>query len=194
MTDSSLATTTSLSLLTRGKEGKPSSYAAVLKNVPSSVSVSTRKKLDIFSSDVHPAPLRSKKKHEKNPDSLKKKPDSLVQIEPKAVGGGVGGGGGGVGGSGGDRFYPKAAGGGGVGGGVGGDRFYPSNHAELSGNNGNNGNNNGLRLEGMSQLSYRDASAASDVPKRKKSAVQSYALNRSACKILGDQPKKKRKK
>ena len=125
MTDSSLATTTSLSLLTRGKEGKPSSYAAVLKNVPSSVSVSTRKKLDIFSSDVHPAPLRSKKKHEKNPDSLKKKPDSL---------------------------------------------------------------------EGMSQLSYRDASAASAVSKRKKSAMQSYALNRSACKILGDQPKKKRKK
>jgi hypothetical protein len=46
------------------------------------------RKFDIFSSDVHPAPLRSKKKHEKNPDSLKKKPDSLVQlkeIEPKAA-------------------------------------------------------------------------------------------------------------
>ena len=120
MTDSSLATT-SISLLTRGKEGKPSSYAAVLKNVPSSVSISTRKKLDIFSCDVHPAPLCSKKKHENKPDSLKKKPDSLVQIEPKAA-------------------------------------------------------------------------AATAVPKRKKSAVQSYALNRSACKILGDQPNKKRKK
>ena len=32
------------------------------------------------------------------------------------------------------------------------------------------------------------------MPKRKKSAVQSYSLNRSACKILGDQPDKKRKK
>ena len=123
MTDSSLATTSSISLLTRGKEGKHSSYAAAV-NVPSSVSISERKKLDIFSSDVHPAPLCSKKKHEKKPDSLKKKPDSLVQLK---------------------EIEPKAA-------------------------------------------------AATAVPKRKKSAVQSYSLNRSACKILGDQPDKKRKK
>jgi hypothetical protein len=112
MTDSSLAT--SISLLTRGKEGNPSSYAAAIKKVPSSVSISERKKLDIFSSDVHPAPLR------------KKKPDSLVQLEEKE---------------------PKAA--------------------------------------------------AAAVPKRKEPSsrvVQSYSLDRSACKILGDQPDKKRSK
>jgi hypothetical protein len=67
MTDSSL--TTSITLLTCGKEGNPSSNAAAVKKVPSSVSISERKKLDIFSSDVHPAPLR------------KKKPDSLVQLK-----------------------------------------------------------------------------------------------------------------
>ena len=112
MTDSSL--TTSISLLTRGKQGNPSSYAAAIKKVPCSVSISERKKLDIFSSDVHPAPLR------------KKKPDSLVQLKEKE---------------------PKAA--------------------------------------------------AAAVPKRKEPSsrvVQSYSLDRSACKILGDQPDKKRSK
>ena len=115
MTDSFLAAT-SISLLTRGKEGNPSSYAAAVKKVPSSVSISKRKKLDIFSSDVHPAPLRSKKK-----------PDSLVQLKEKE---------------------PKSA-------------------------------------------------AAVAVPKRKgpsSCAVQSYSPDRSACKILGGQPDKKRSK
>jgi hypothetical protein len=115
MTDSSL-TATSISLLTRGKEGNPSSYAAAVKKVPSSVSISERKKLDIFSSDVHPGPLHSKKK-----------PDSLVQLKEKE---------------------PESA-------------------------------------------------AAVAVPKRKEPssrAVQSYLLDRSACKILGGQPNKKRSK
>jgi hypothetical protein len=41
MTDSSL--TTSIILLICGKEGNPSSYAADVKKVPSSVSISERK-------------------------------------------------------------------------------------------------------------------------------------------------------
>jgi hypothetical protein len=117
MSDSSLATTSSVSLLTRGKEGgKPSSYAAVAKKVPSSVSTSERKKLDLFSSDAHPPPLR------------KKKPHSLILVQQK-------------------KKEPEAA-----------------------------------------------TAAALTKRKEPSRAVKSYSLDRSAYKILGDQPKKKRMK